>query len=251
MPRRLWITDFDGVLCDSVLECLLVTYNAYHRLHDPAGARELELDAIDPATQRQFRQLRAYLKGAEDFIPIWLSLVQQIPISSQAEFDCFRATQAEHLTEYVTAFYAERDYLIRHEKTRWLRLNPLFEDFSDALRRRSSFAGLHILTTKRRADVLEVFQYEDIPFPAEQITYVKAAHKSEQLQELCRRHDADEASSAYFEDQVDFLIASQQRGLPSYLAGWGYVSAEQQAVAQQAAIPIITPQQYKDILQTF
>ena len=57
--------------------------------------------------------------------------------------------------------------------------------------------------------------------------------------------------SVYFEDQVDFLVESQKHGIGSYLVEWGYVSEEQQALARQHQIPIITMQTFKEILSNF
>ena len=251
MQKKLFLTDFDGVLCDSVMECLLVSYNAYHQLREPGAKRLLDLAAIPETQQREFRRLRAYLKGAEDFIPMYLSMQQGQTIRSQQEFNAWHETLKPRLAEYTKVFYAERDFLMRHEKDLWLRINPLFDDFARILRERTSFDALHILTTKRREDVLETFNYQQIPFPVEQITYVKAAGKSQKLLDILREYEVDVEHSVYCEDQVDFLIASQQRGIGSYLVDWGYVSEEQRHLARQHNIPIISTQQYAELLSAY
>lgn len=181
MSKKFLITDFDGVVCDSVEECLLVTYNACRRLQDASLPRLLDLNAILPETRQTFRRLRPFLKGAEDFIPIFRSIEQQIPIATQREFDAFRDGMREKLGEYVAMFYAERDFLIRNEHRVWLSLNPLYGDFAAILRARQAFERFHILTTKRREDVLEIFGYQQVAFPPEQISYIKAAGKSARL----------------------------------------------------------------------
>ena len=114
-----------------------------------------------------------------------------------------------------------------------------------------SFERLHILTTKRQIDVLEIFQYQGISFPADQITYMKAAGKSQKLLEILQKHRVAFENSVYMEDQVDFLVESSKHQIDSYLVEWGYVSAEQKQVAQHHNIPIINMQRYKDILRKF
>lgn len=251
MQKKIFITDFDGVLCDSVMECLLVSHNAYHQLQQPGTERLLDLDRIPQEQQREFRRLRAYLKGAEDFVPMYASMQYGRAIASQQNFDAWRETLKDQLPDYTRAFYTERDYLIRHERELWLHINPLFDRFAQILRERSSFENLQILTTKRREDVLEVFNYQQIPFPAEQVTYIKAAGKSQKLLDILREQDADFEKSVYFEDQVDFLVESQKHGIGSYLADWGYVSDEQRNLAKQNNIPIISTQQYIEILSAY
>lgn len=248
MPETLCITDFDGVLCDSVIECLLVTYNAYHRLHSSAFQRSLSLEDIPAETQRQFRALRPYLKGAEDFVPMYLAIEQQVPITTQQEFETYRAHHAAQLMAYQDVFYAERDYLQRHERALWLRLNPLFDGIKEALLACHSFDRIHILTTKRQQDVLAIFEYQQIPFPADHVIYMKAAGKSQKLLDLLQEHDAVPEESVYIEDQVDFLVASKARGIGSYLVEWGYVSEEQKALARQHEIPVIDRKAFRHLI---
>jgi len=248
MTAKLFITDFDGVICDSVLECLLVTFNAYHTLTDPSFQRTLSLDVIPLKKQRQFRQLRAYLKGAEDFVPMYLAIESGVTIRHQKDFDMFRATHTEQLLRYQQAFYAERDYLQQHEKTIWLGINPLFEGMKGALQACGSFDSTYILTTKRQQDVVEIFDYQNIPFPADHILYRKAAEKSQKLLEMIGEHGVAFEETIYVEDQVDFLVASGHHNIRSYLAEWGYVSEEQKAMAHQHNIPIISPPEFANLL---
>ncbi len=248
MAENLFITDFDGVICDSVLECLLVTYNAYHSLSDSSFQRVLSLDAIPPEKQQRFRQLRPYLKGAEDFVPMYLVLEADTNISNQDDFNAFRATHAEQLLTYQQAFYAERDYLQQHEKTIWLEINPLFDGLKEALLACPSFDNAYILTTKRQQDVQEIFAFQHIPFPLDHIIYMKAAGKSQKLLDMIREHGAAFEDVIYVEDQVDFLVASRQHNIGSYLVEWGYVSEQQRALARHHGIPIITPLEFARLL---
>ena len=247
----MFITDFDGVLCDSVQECLLVTYNAYNRLHASSSQRALDLEKIDRAQREQFRKLRSYLKGAEDFMLIFSAISEQFPVANQKEFDALRSSHQDHLLTYQQAFYAERDYLLRHEKELWLSLNPLFDGIGEALQQCASFEQIQILTTKRQEDVLEIFQYQGIPFPADHVTYMKAAGKSQKLLELLQANGAAMPESVYVEDQVDFLIEAQKHRIGSYLVEWGYVSDEQKALARRHAIPIIGVEKFSNLLERF
>jgi phosphoglycolate phosphatase-like HAD superfamily hydrolase len=250
MTTRLFITDFDGVICDSVLECLLVSYNAYHTLTNPSYTRVLSLDVIAPEKQQQFRQLRPYLKGAEDFVPMYLAMEKGVAITNQQDFNTFRTQHESELPTYQRAFYAERDYLQQHKKDIWLGLNPLFDGLKELFLACKSFERMHILTTKRQQDVVEIFEYQQIPFPIDHIVYMKAAGKSQKLLDMLHAHQVAFQDCVYVEDQVDFVVASKQHGIGSYLVDWGYVSAEQQDLARQHDVPIIQPQDFAELLQS-
>lgn len=165
MATGMFITDFDGVVCDSVIECFLVTYNAYGKLQDPSFERVLDIETLPLATREEFRCLRVYLKGAEDFIPLLMSMEQGLELKSQDAFDRFKKSLHEHLPEYLAAFYAERDFLFQNEKELWLSLNPLFEEVGKAFKQRTSFENLRLLTTKRQLDAYEIFKYHGVDFP--------------------------------------------------------------------------------------
>jgi phosphoglycolate phosphatase-like HAD superfamily hydrolase len=251
MSQSLFITDFDGVLCDSVQECALITYNAYNKLLSSSYQRILSLEEIELSKREQFRKLRPYIRGAEDFVPIFVAIENNIRIANQKDFDTLRAEHEKDLLKYQEAFYAERDFLLQHEKELWLSLNLFFEGIEDALKQCTSFDQIYILTTKRQADVLEIFQYQGIPFPAEHVAYVKAAGKLGKLLDILQENDAVIDESAYIEDQVDFLVESKKHNIGSYLVEWGYVSEEQKTLAQQHEIPIITLRKFKEILRSF
>lgn len=251
MTKKLLITDFDGVLCDSVVECLLVTYNAYYRLQTSSYTRLLNIEEIEPSTRDRFRRLRSYLKGAEDFVPIFIAIEQNIPINSQQDFDRVREQYKDDLTGFQEAFYGERDYLQQHEKELWLRLNPFFEGIGEVLKQQDSFENVHILTTKRQEDVLKIFHYQGIPFPADHITYMKAAGKFQKLLEILRENNVVMHESVYIEDQIDFLVKSKKYQIGSYLVEWGYVSDEQRALAKQHDIPIIGVDEFRGLLNRF
>jgi phosphoglycolate phosphatase-like HAD superfamily hydrolase len=251
MTKKLFITDFDGVLCDSVMECLLVTYNAYNRLHSSSFQRTLSLNTIASYKRQKFRKLRSYLRGVEGFVPIFMAIERNIPINNQQDFDRVQEQYKYDLTRFQEAFYGERDYLQQHEKELWLSLNPLFEGIGEALKQQDSFKNVHILTTKRQEDVLKIFQYQGIPFPADHITYMKAAGKIQKLLEILRENNVVMHESVYIEDQIDFLVESKKHQIGSYLVEWGYVSDEQRSLAKQYDIPIIGVDEFRGLLNRF
>jgi phosphoglycolate phosphatase-like HAD superfamily hydrolase len=247
----MFITDFDGVLCNSVQECLLVTYNAYHGLQSPSHQRIFELDAIPPAIRVQFQQLRPYLKGVEDFIPIYIAIEKNLVVNNQHDFDQLRASYQNDLPTFQKAFHGERDFLQHQAQELWLRLNPLFDGIKEILQQHPAFENMYILTTKRQKDVMEIFQANNIVFPTDHVIYIPATAKSQRLLELLRQNEVGFSQAVYLEDQVDFLIEAQKHQIGSYLVAWGYVSDEQKALARQRQIPIIQTTEFQMLLRRF
>ena len=78
----LLVLDFDGVICDSVEECFVSSWTAYHGLHRGAPRSE----APDQA-RASFRAMRPFVRSGEDFVLIQELIATGSAVSSQAEFD--------------------------------------------------------------------------------------------------------------------------------------------------------------------
>lgn len=244
---RLLISDFDGVLCDSATEGFLSAYNTYRRLQSPDSERILDMRELPADHERRFRALRPYLHGAEDFIPILHALHTDAEISSQAEFDAFRAQFQQQLREYQLAFYAERDFLRRHEAELWLKLNPLYPEIHPHFSTLAPFENVHILTTKREEDVKDIFADWKIDFPASHINSVGTKEKYGTLLDILQKTKTASEEAVYIEDQVSFLPPAGSHGIQVYLAGWGYVSEEQRELADSRRIPVLDSKGFAEI----
>ena len=80
--RGVVLLDFDGVICDSVDECLVTSFHAYYDLQgNPAPAS-------GPAARREsFARLRPFIHIGEDYLLIHELIDRGIDIADQREFD--------------------------------------------------------------------------------------------------------------------------------------------------------------------
>ncbi len=102
--KGLVFLDFDGVICDSLLECLVSSWQGYYRLH--LGKRET---AVPITLRREFSKLRPYVRAGEDFILIQELINNKIPIRSQEQFDSQLAVRGEErMARYKELFYTAR-----------------------------------------------------------------------------------------------------------------------------------------------
>lgn len=257
MCAKVLVTDFDGVICDSVSECLLAAENAWGELQTSYKAEKtLELSSIRAERQRRFRELRPYLRGAEDFVPLLIAVERDLEVESQTDFDLLRRRLQHQLPHFQQAFYTERDFLRREHHELWLQLNPLFSEVGRALAARKTagpapFAHIHILTTKRQADVEDILEYHGINFPPEQIHSVKSDGKMPGLQRIIQTEASTPADTVYIEDQIDYLLSAAPAGVDVQLAHWGYVSEEQLLNAEQNGIAVIEQTDMAALIEQF
>jgi phosphoglycolate phosphatase-like HAD superfamily hydrolase len=249
-PMSTLITDFDGVICDSAVEGFLCAYNTHLKIEQPGAPRLLDGDRLSQLLHGDFHRLRAYLHGAEDFVPLVKAALTGETITCQADFDRYREQFEENLPFFQQSFYDERDYLRRNEPELWLSLNPLFEESAEPFRRLAPFENVYILTTKRGEDVEDILSYWNIDFPSAHIYSVSTREKYPRLQELMELSGSSPGEIAYIEDQISFLPPAASHGIKVYLAGWGYVSPEQKETARSHSIPVIGKREMARLLDS-
>ena len=63
--------DFDGVICDSVNECLITSYNAFHLLKNSHYNTKYHLDDINVNLREIFLKKRFLAVTVKDYFIIW------------------------------------------------------------------------------------------------------------------------------------------------------------------------------------
>ena len=121
---RVIFSDFDGVICDSIEECMLSSFNAYNKKHSK-GKRIYSIDEINNDTRENFFKLRPYVKSGEEFLLIFWIIDNNIIINSTEDYLQFKEQKKEILLGYKKSLNEERKYFLHNYKKLWLGLNPI------------------------------------------------------------------------------------------------------------------------------
>src|SRR5690348_10081040 len=115
--------DFDGVLCDGVAECLLVSWLAFDGQVQP-GASVALLETIPSSFKDHFARCRNFVRHSGHFIIPFLS---DASFETQADFDAaYRAVEAGRLDAFLRRFEACREQLRQDQPAQWLALHTLY-----------------------------------------------------------------------------------------------------------------------------
>jgi hypothetical protein len=106
--------DFDGVIADSIAECLVVGHNAYQNATDQPRPIP-DLGELPVAVQQESRRLRNFIRHGEDYVYIFQSITAKQTIHDQSDFDRFVETNHNFRGIYREAFYNERSRFLREE----------------------------------------------------------------------------------------------------------------------------------------
>ena len=234
--RAALILDFDGVICDSIDECLLSSWIAYHSLF--LHAQPL---SVPSSLRSDFAALRPFVRGGEDYLLIHHALASRLAITDQPSFDALaKDAGEERLGLFRELFYQARRSIMDTQKDFWLSLNKIYphmrELFGSAAHDSDfPWGRLRILSTKRPEFIAEIIESSGFPMPRDRIIFSGNRAKLSLVERLIE--DDGLESAVFIDDQIDHLIGNTNPRIEVYLASWGYVKQEWLS----GQVPVLSP----------
>lgn len=244
--------DFDGVLCDSVLECFVSSWIAWYR-----EIRGEEPAAVPLEHRELFYCYRPFMRTGEDFVLLQDLISRGVTLSSQQGFDTLLGqVGVETMLRYRQQIYAVRERLLRDDHEAWLRLNRVFPHVQELLPLMADRENFFILSTKKQRFIQEILAGTGTQWPSERAICSEQRPKVTIIQEvMARRGD----SVAHFvEDQPNHFPTPETRSslpftLNCYLAAWGYVQQQwlTQSAASGAAYDVMDAAAFKELVSAW
>jgi phosphoglycolate phosphatase-like HAD superfamily hydrolase len=231
--------DFDGVIADSIGECLVVGHNAYSTF-TRSGAQIRRLEALDERHQNECRRLRRFVRSGEDYLYIQLAIDNNVRIHDQQTYDLFVNSHSHLKDTFYALFYGERERFSSTEKGLWVELNPLYRGMRQFLQQHPSRERLFIVTTKQITYALKILTGNSIGFKAENCFCAACGEtKRNIINDLLARKNISADNFYFIDDQIDTLVDVKTSGVHCFLAQWGYTSEAQIRRAGNENIPAI------------
>ena len=252
---RVIALDFDGVVCDSRDEVLVVALATFADLRPEARlvrerAARCDGDGFEPALPGDdpvalaFDQLMPLGNRAEDFGVALEAIEGGLCLGDQESYDRFRASlDPGSLHHFHDAFYRRRVQLRIAAPERWARLHRSYRPFVDRLGRLAAEATLALATAKdgasarrllARFGVAELFR-DDLVLDKE-----AGEHKTAHLTRIAERTGRSFAEISFLDDKVNHLEKVAPLGVRGVLAGWGYNTAREHERAARLGFAVAT-----------
>ncbi len=210
--------DFDGVICDSVNECIVSSWIGYYRY-----LKNNEPDRINIGFKKTFLSYRSYIRSGNDYILIHELMDKGIKVNSNEEFDKQRQVAGkEKMNLYTELFYRARDYLLDTKFTYWLKLNALFPHVKEPLKMVADKENIHILSTKKAMYNEKILKFNGIDFPMERIHYSSNADKLAFMRTFLNNNPVY-SKAILIDDQIDNIKGNRDTQIDTYLALWGFI----------------------------
>ena len=234
--NTIYFLDFDGVLCDSILECFISSYIGYyhHFLKQRPVSVELERYA-------QFTKLRPFIRRGADYLLLHKMLDERQVCECQQDFDIILQENGKEISDtFHECFYLVREDLLSNQHDYWLSLNKIYAPLKTAIQKWALRPDQYILSTKKAEFIKEILIFSGIDWPLDRIIYSGTFEKNDIIVKKIQTSSAEKAF--FIDDQIDHFKGINDPRIETAIAAWGYI---QQDWLEGKKIPVY---QFNDLI---
>ncbi len=239
--RPLLALDFDGVICDSLDECLVSAVNARRRLQGEPGLLQTP-DDIDGDLVRRFRRHRHVVRGAGEYETLlhWLETRGDAPTTTA--FSAAVRQRPDEVAAFQPVFFAARAALRDRDAGAWTALHRRYLQATagwDALR---ATHEIHVVTTKDLTSVRHFNAAWRLELDDDRLhTCERSADKATAVRRLAARRGAAPGDVTFVDDHPLHLEDVAATGARCLWASWGYTASAPAwpALTDLASLPLM------------
>lgn len=243
----IYALDFDGVICDSVLETGIAAWKAASQLWDDF---DTELPSHEYSTH--FRQIRPIMGTGYEAVLIARMLNNGDSVSDVLADYAHKKQQILDESQLAIktlqkVFGETRDHWINEDIDTWVAMNPLFDEVVAKLQHLSQQGTWYIVTTKQERFVKKILDASGIHLAPENLFGLdRNKTKAVILEELVNQHQG--VTIRFVEDMLPSLLkVNESKALAKvelFLASWGYNTPEQRDNLSQYPITLINMDEF-------
>jgi phosphoglycolate phosphatase-like HAD superfamily hydrolase len=224
------VFDFDGVLCDSLEECMMVAWYAY----DGKPVRWFlnpGLAGVPDDVVARFQGCRPFMRHLAHFL---VPLVEHDLPGTHGEFATrFDALPGEQIESFARAAEGFRAKLRARHPEPWRARHTVDVRLADLVR------DGYIATARDRDSVGQILGSHGIEVPESRI-FGSLRDKTEALAKIAERESLDPLHVVLVDDSVENCLAARSSGFDAYWASWGYHADGDAATAVRHGISVVT-----------
>jgi len=246
--------DFDGVISDSALKSLFVSHNAYcrhfgHEVKKNFGGEFFTFENWEQKKKEftreieKYQRLRSYIELSGDFFVMIKIIEEDMEVNNQDDFRNVRNELEFDYAFFHELFFQEKDRWQKKDFKKWFALSPVYSEVVSGIRKFLSEGKKVVIATSNLGDAIHpAFHPDYLGFYIErQDIFDKnyGKNKSDHMKAISSQYGVRFQDIYFVDDQLSYLIGTQQLGVNSFMAGWGYCTEEQKNIAREKSIYII------------
>lgn len=235
---RVFALDFDGVICDSIEEGLLVSWNTHTRAAVNAFV-EPGLAGVPSDVADRFTACRPFARHLGHWlVPLVVSSVPDGRAEFAARYDELPAQMVETFTTAATRY---RTQVRRVYPERWLAHHHVQPGLGGVL------TGAYIVTARDSESVRRILNAHAIGIDHTRI-FGSRRDKPDALRTIAMREAVEPADVTLVDDNIENCVSAQAAGYSAWWARWGYNTAADQGLAITHGVPAISIDELREPL---
>jgi len=236
--------DFDGVICDSINECLLLANAAFY--YNNKLLNMTEYPSVNSEFKERFKKLRYMVNNAAEYWFLLHCLKNNESLNSQFEFDSKKANYTNQMNEFEKDFYSLRKQVRTSNPDYWLSLHSIFPQFKSSWKNIRDLFDIYIVTMKDTKSVLDLLNYNNIDFPVNKILGYKGNNnKSASIMNIAGSNNVTTDDIYFVDDNIFQLMEVYRTGSSCFFALWGYCDPN----TDKLPLDIVSINNLKELIQ--
>lgn len=204
--------DFDGVICDSLEEGLLISWNAHTRAPVHAFV-EPGLAGVPPEVAVRFTGCRPFARHLGHWlVPFAIGAVPASHAEFVARYDELPSPAIETFTAAATRYRAA---VRRTYPDQWLSHHVVHPGLADVL------TSAYIVTARDSESVSRILEAHDVAVDDARI-FGSSTDKPDALRTIAIREGVQPGDVTLVDDSIENCLAAQAGGYGTWWATWGY-----------------------------
>jgi phosphoglycolate phosphatase-like HAD superfamily hydrolase len=218
---RVFALDFDGVICDSLPEGLLISWNAHTGAPVEAFV-EPGLAGVPPEEIDRFTRCRPFTRHLGHWlVPFVISSVPATHAEFAARYD---ELPEQAITTFMAAAARYRTQVRRDYPDRWLAHHSVQPQLRDVL------IGAYVVTARDIDSVRQILNAHAMGIDDSRI-FGSRGDKHDALRTIAVREAVAPADVTLVDDNIENCVAAHVAGYGAWWATWGYNAAADRAHA--------------------
>ena len=225
--KKLLIFDFDGVIVNSIDECLLTSYNAFQKFENNGVSLTDDLSDIALEYHKYFNLFRKFVRPAAEYYLLHRAYTDNIEIIDSKSYHELLILHKDKLPHYQKEFFNERNRLRLVNKKKWLRLHSVYNNLTECWNILSRIFDIYIVSNKDKVSIILLMNYFNLPINEDQIFGAENGNdKSIIIANIIGSTSAELKNVYFIDDNLDNLKSVKDLNIKLYHAMWGYGHTE-------------------------
>jgi phosphoglycolate phosphatase-like HAD superfamily hydrolase len=221
MRSLLW--DFDGVIIDSIDECLLTSYNAYLQYQGIYNEFIETLEDIPKYYREEFYRTRKYVRPAGEYFILHKAISSNIKIDSYLRFKELLISNAGAVADFQELFFLTRNEFKSKYPRYWFELHHSYPGIKTKWQELKRYFDFYIVSNKDLKSISEILDFFDLPINRDNIFGAEfSTDKKVIIRHILSTNNISAEKLFFIDDNYQHLLDLNGMGIKLFFACWGY-----------------------------